>query len=225
MALLLAGCDDVPLLGGVSEADANRALAALDHAGIAAHKTAAGSAWSLAVARDDTARAVQVLAAEALPRADDPGVAETYANGGMLRGVEEEALRAEHARAGEIARTLRALDGVLDARVHLALPSSSDPSDAPRPRASVLLRRGGAVDEAAVRSLVAGAVSGLRADDVVLVVQPRAAVPPAPALATLGPFVVARRSLGALRATLAVMAALGAALVAAVLHARRRSAG
>ncbi len=192
-----------------AEAEANRAVAVLDHAGVAATKTGAAGSWTVTVGRDDVARSVALLSDEALPGRAAPGVAETYAGGGLLRGVAEDALRAEHARAGELARTLMALDGVIDARVHVATPERdalSGDDDRARPRASVLLRTRGEVDTAAVQRLVAGGVEGLRADDVTVVVTRRRAAGTAGAvLATVGPFAVARGSAGALRATLVGM--------------------
>lgn len=218
LGVLLAGCEEVPLLTGAAEGEANRAVAALDRAGVAAHKSGAAGQWTVSVARDDVARAVTSLGDESLPRREAPGVAETYASSGLLRGVAEEALRAEHARAGEIARTLGALGGVVEARVHVAAPESdalSGDDGGARPRASVLLRcNSGEVDTATVQRLVAGAVAGLRPDDVAVVVtraRPRAERAGA-VLATVGPFAVARSSAAGLRATLAGLIAAVAAM-------------
>jgi len=232
LGVLLAGCEEVPLWTGAAEGEANRAVAALDRAGVAAHKSGASGQWTVSVARDDVARAVTTLGDESLPRREAQGVAETYAGGGLLRGVAEEALRAEHARAGEIARTLMALDGVLDARVHVAAPEGdalSGDEARVRPRASVLLRCSEEVDPAAVQRLVAGAVAGLRPEDVAVVrTRARRAGPGATAvLATVGPFAVARSSAAELRGTLAGLVGLIVAMSAWVVRSewRKRSLG
>jgi type III secretion protein J len=232
VAVLLAGCEEVPLLTNAAEGEANRAVAALDRAGVAAHKSGAAAQWTVSVARDDVARAVATLGDESLPRREAPGVAETYASSGLLRGVAEEALRAEHARAGEVARTLGALDGVVEARVHVATPEAdalSGDESAARPRASVLLRCSGEVDVPSVQRLVAGAVAGLRPDDVAVVVtRVRAPGRRAAVLATVGPFAVARSSAAALRATLAGLIAAVAAMAGWLVWMewrRRRPAG
>ena len=92
--------------------------------------------------------------------------------------------RAAQATAGELARSIESLDGVLDARVHLARPDPDPAGEAPRrATASVLVRhRAGPppVSVAQVQSLVAHAVEGLRADDVAVVLVargPRTAAP------------------------------------------------
>jgi type III secretion protein J len=120
-----------------------------------------------------------------------------------------------HALAGELSRTVEAIDGVVAARVHLALPPQ-DPlrsGPGPAPRAAVLVK---ALPGARARiepfapglqALVAGAVEGLDPAAVSVVVaeaQPiAAAAPPAPS----------RRR--ALLAGLAGVALLGAAVAAA----------
>lgn len=220
--LLLAGCEEVSLVSATAEGEANRAMVTLDRAGVAAHKTGAAGQWTVSVARDDVARAVTSLADESLPRREVAGVAETYVGSGLLRGVAEEALRAEHARAGEIARTLGALDGVVDARVHVATPETdalSGDEGGARARAAVLLRCSADVDVAAVQRLVAGAVAGLRADDVTVVLtRRRATAQRAAVLATVGPFAVARASAAGLRATIAGLVGLIIALSAWVVR-------
>src|SRR6185436_18217123 len=87
---------------------------------------------------------------------------------------------AEHARVvtgtgDELERSLRGLDGVLSARVHLGVPAH-DPlaleEKAPVATASVLIRHRGATPPIAageVQRLVSGAVSGLAPDQVSVV--------------------------------------------------------
>jgi flagellar M-ring protein FliF len=73
---------------------------------------------------------------------------------------------------GELARTISTLDGVKSARVHIVLPErESFARDTPKPTASVAVTMFGPMRLAArqamaVRLLVAGAVPGLRQDDV-----------------------------------------------------------
>src|ERR1700753_2758782 len=73
-----------------------------------------------------------------------------------------------HLRAleGELARTIRSIDRIQDARVHLVLPDRPLFSrDAPEPSASIVLRVRGALEQQqvrAVRHLVASAVTGLK---------------------------------------------------------------
>jgi type III secretion protein J len=115
-----------------------------------------------------------------------------------------------HALGGELARSVEAIDGVVEARVHVGLPQPDPlrPGDRPPPRAAVLVKcRAAACPavrqlEAGIRSLVAGAADGLDAGSVSVVIAPAAeAAPPAPAPA---------RRHSAVLVGLAAAAALGA---------------
>ena len=74
---------------------------------------------------------------------------------------------------GELARTIRAIDRVQDARVHLVLPEQPlFTREAPQPSASIVLRvRGGLEPQQirAIRHLVASAVNGLKPQRVSIV--------------------------------------------------------
>jgi flagellar M-ring protein FliF len=74
---------------------------------------------------------------------------------------------------GELARTIRAIDRIQDARVHLVLPERPLFSrEAPQPSASIVLRVRGALEPQqirAIRHLVASAVNGLKPQRVSIV--------------------------------------------------------
>jgi type III secretion protein J len=199
------GCE-ADLERGLDETQANAIVVALDAHGIGATKEAeagGGDAptFVVRVAPDDVAPALAVMRAEGLPQHSDPGIAEVFGEGGLVPTATEERARWTAALAGELAQSIERIDGVLDARVHLALPRAEGLTlDAPRPRAraSVLVRHRGDVapyDELSIRRLVAGAVQDLEPDDVAVVGVPS---PPAAAaerqLGRVGPFWVARSS-------------------------------
>jgi type III secretion protein J len=236
---VLAACAQVPVMQGVAESEANRAVAALDQAGIAAHKEAdegagtGGPQFRVNVGAAEVARSVTVLHGHGLPRREEPGFAESYgAQPSLVQSASEERARSAQSIAGELARTLESVDGVLDARVHVSMVSAEDrPLDgheAPRPTASVLLRYTGSrppVDESAVRRIVAGSIVTMRPDDVTVVTVGRP--PPAPGEARLdyvGPIAVARGSAPTLRAVLAGSIAVNVVLAGglALMALRRR---
>jgi type III secretion protein J len=91
-----------------------------------------------------------------------------------------------HALAGELARSVEAVDGVVAARVHVGLrqPDPLRPGDRGAPRASVLVKcRAGACPgiralEPGLRAMIAGAVEGLEPAAVALVIAEAAESPP-----------------------------------------------
>jgi type III secretion protein J len=230
--VVASACAEVPVVQGVPEPEANRVIATLDQVGVAARKEAdeasgsGPSTYRVSVGPDEVARAVTVLNAHALPRREEPGFAEAFGQASLVQTASEEHARAAQAIAGELARTIESIDGVLDARVHLALaPESALQLEGTPPAhssASVLVRYAGArapYDDDGLRRLVAGAVAGMRTDDVAVVGLARP-LPPAASEARLtwvGPIAVARGSAAALRALLAGSVAINAALATLVL--------
>jgi type III secretion protein J len=180
LVIALAGCGREELFHRLDEPQANEVLVALDEGGIAARKEredGSDGGWTVSVASPDAAPAHRLLAARDLPRERPPGFGEVFAKASMVpTPVEEHALYL-HALAGELARSVEAIDGVVGARVHLGLaqPDPLRPGER-APRAAVLVRcRPAACGtvrglEAGVRSLVAGAADGLRPDAVAVVI-------------------------------------------------------
>jgi type III secretion protein J len=225
---------------GAPEREANRAVAALDQAGVAARKEADESAgngpaaFRVVVGADEVARSVTVLHSYGLPQRDELGFAESYGAPSLVQTSSEERARSAQSISGELARTIESIDGVLDARVHVSLPALEDrPLDdreGPHPTASVLLRYTGAhapIDEPALKRLVAGSVVGMRPDDVnvVAISRPLPTTSAEARLSFVGPIAVARGSAQTLRAVLAAAiglnVVLAAGLIVTVLRRRR----
>jgi type III secretory pathway lipoprotein EscJ len=186
--------------------------------------------WRVEVARDDASSAAAVLAAESLPPVASPGVLDTLAQGSIVPSRLSEQAKLTVGIAGELERSLRALDGVVSVRVHLAVPprDALEPTEQLQaPSASVLLRHRGPTPPLApseIQRLVAGAVPGLALRDIAVV---SASVPalarlPEKELARFGPVTVTRASMSALRWTVGAALLLNFALLSALLALRAR---
>jgi type III secretion protein J len=165
------------------------------------------------------------MQSEGLPPPESPGVLEALGKPGLVPSRTSEHAKLIAGTAGELERSLRAVDGVLSARVHLAVPVrdawSPTGGGGESPTAAVLLRHRGAqspLSTDAIRRLVAGAVPGLSAERVSVVATPVAsAVTDPPALSHFGPLAVTRSSLMPLRVLVGVAAGLNLLLVVVVL--------
>ena len=165
---LVAGCSRSPLYSDLTETQANEVQAALLVAGIDARKAAMVKTkdWSIEVDRTDIPHAMSVLTAAGLPRQPLRTLGEVFPKDGFVSSPLEERARYVFALSQEIEQTLLQLDGVVDARVHIAMPESNVFDDKP-PSASasvVIIEQPGARLEARetdIKAIVTDGVEGL----------------------------------------------------------------
>jgi type III secretion protein J len=235
--LNLSGCQ-AELATGLPDDQASALVVALDQAGIAASRETDGASdppsYHVDVAPDDVADALAVMRAEGLPREVPAGLGETFGEGSLVPTPTEERARLTAALAGELSRSIEEIEGVLVARVHLALPETETlalDAPPPEPRASVMIRYRGDVapyDESAVRRLVAGAIDHMSEGNVAIV---GVGSPPRPELerrlSHIGPIAVTRGSATMLKLILGgslLFNVLIAGVLGFVLVQRRRKA-
>jgi type III secretion protein J len=236
----VTGCS-VDIIHDVNESEANSVLAALHARGIAAQKTRSAEgrepSYVISVPRSDAMTAWQVLRTENLPRPRQEGLGDVFGEPGLVPTATQERALMHHALSGELSRTLQAVEGVIEARVHVVLPERDPlaPADAPAPspKAAVLLRAHPqpALDRKQVQELVAGSVRDLKPEAVAVVVvtakpprpAPSSTAKAPPALARVGPFRVDPSSRSLLLVTLTGALALLVVLGSAVLLVLRRN--
>ncbi len=182
-ALLVSACD-VPVQYALDEAAANEVVTALERANIAAAKAreeGGGNEPTFMVTvtnREDVRRAIELLRNQGLPRIKRSGLAETYGQPSLVPSATEERARFVRALGNDIERTLETIDGVVSARVHLVPPETDPLSPDAKARveaqAGVLIKmRFGyefPLSGPDIQKLVAGAVGGLKPQNVSVVV-------------------------------------------------------
>ena len=147
---------------------------ALDAAGIKYEVKGDGS--TVMVQRDKVASARLMLAGKGLPTASSVGY-EIFDNQSALGQTDfVQQLNMKRATEGELARTIRSLDGVTSARVHLVMPKRQLFEDeADQPSASVTIGIGAREPSAdqvrSVQNLIAGAVPNMKPDRVTVIDQ------------------------------------------------------
>lgn len=130
---------------------------------------------SISVPTDSKNRARMLLAERGLPRSSTAGY-ELFDHVGSL-GLTSFMQQITRVRAleGEIARTIEAIDGITDARVHIVMAERGNfRTGEQKPTASVVIRAGGDVAQHAaspIRHLVAASVPGLSIDNVTVLDQ------------------------------------------------------
>lgn len=160
------------LFSGLSDADKAAAAEALQQGNISHNVDP--QTGTLTVAEDDYYKARMLLAAQNLPKTSPGGYAILdQLPMGVSRAVEGERLR--QARESELARSIQEIEGVTEARVHLAMPENTVfVRDSAAPSASVIVRlaSGHTLADLQVRSiinLVASSVPGMKPDAVTIV--------------------------------------------------------
>jgi flagellar M-ring protein FliF len=154
--------------------EASSITQALDQAGI--KYEAKGDGTTIMVPRDKVASTRLMLSGKGLPTSGSVGY-EIFDNSNALGQTDfVQNLNRQRALEGELARTIRSLQGVTFARVQLVLPKRQLFEDeAEQPSASVVIGVAGrepAADQVrALQNLVAGAVPNLKPDRVTIVDQ------------------------------------------------------
>ena len=161
------------LMSGVQPADTAKVTTALDGAGIAYELQNNGTA--IAVQKGSTAQARVALASAGVDTSStsQPGFEDLMAKQKLGTSDFQQKVTYQRALEGEIAKTIDGVAGSGGARVQLSLPGDQLFADEEKPAtASVLLGSGSEnIEPAQVRgiaSLVAGAVEGLKKDEVTI---------------------------------------------------------
>ena len=224
-SLALAGCGDETLYSGLTERQANTMVALLHKVGVPASKSrGTDGSYAVGTPAKHFGFAVETLQANGLPADHYDSLGDVFAKDGLVSSPLEERARLNHALSQEIARTISSIDGVVLARVHLAVPEHDQlAEEAPPSSASVFVKHRADVDLtdsiSRIKALVVNGIENLPYDNVTvaLFAARRGTVPverPAPLeenLAIVGPpsgpggWTSRERELG--------MALLGAALL------------
>jgi len=173
LVLALAGCKNA-LYSGLNEAEANEIVAALAAGNIDARKEKVeGADWQVQVDEDRMGAALALLNAQGLPHERYASMGDMFQKQGLVSTPAEERMRYIYAVSQELSQTLRSIDGVVSARVHVVIPSNDPMSDKIRPSsAAVFIKHRPDVDlrllAPAVKDLVAHSIEGLTADQVSL---------------------------------------------------------
>lgn len=211
LLLMLAACGRAELYSKLSEGQANEMIAVLQASGIEAAKSENGEAgWTVTTAEGDFAKAVQVLHAQGYPRDDFASLGTVFKKEGFVSSPTEERARLVYGLSQELSHTISEIDGVVQARVHLALPEDQPLADTQQPAsASVFIKyRPGADIESQVgkvKALLVNSVEGLKYENVSVETFPAQPLPTQPP-GSGGAVVLA--SLGAIAVPLMVLLGL-----------------
>jgi type III secretion protein J len=171
LLLFLAGCQEI-LFGQLSEHDANEVLAVLADARIdATKKHVKDNTWRVEVDKSAFSSAVAVLRSAGVPNTQFSGLQETFKKQGLGSSPVEERARLMHAVAQELEKSIKVVDCVVNARVHINIPTPDRYGSEPvKSSVSILVKHRPGCDVAflpeQVRTLATNAVENTAADAV-----------------------------------------------------------
>lgn len=183
-ALALAACGGRDVYADVAEEEANAMVAALLEAGIDADKVAGEKgAFTVQVASGDFAEAVGVLRDNGLPREKYESLGTVFKKEGFSSSTLSEKARLTYGLSQELEHTVSTYDGVVAARVHLAMPDTDPLTGTANPSsASVFVKYRPGFDlrsqTAAIKALVTNSIEGLTYDNVSVVMVEAKSAPP-----------------------------------------------
>ncbi|MES2934009.1 MAG: type III secretion inner membrane ring lipoprotein SctJ [Pseudomonadota bacterium] len=171
MVCVLAGCKE-QLYSNLSEKEANEIVGALLDKGIEADKAAGEEkTWTVMIEHVDFARAAAVLRQSNFPREPTSGLGDVFKKQGLISSPTEERARLIYALSEEMAATLSRIDGVVLARVHVALLSPDSITGQQRPASvSVFIKHRIDIDMQRfvprIKTLVVNGIEGANYDNV-----------------------------------------------------------
>lgn len=189
--MLLSGCK-VGLYSDLDETQANEMLAALSEQGIPAAKERLGDkGWQVQVDQGDVGASLEALRQRGLPQEKLATMGDVFQRQGLVSTPAEERIRYIFALSQELSQTLRQIDGVMAARVHVVIPANDPLSDKFHPSsAAVFIKHSPDVDlrllTPAVKDMVAHSIEGLSHAQVSLTLSPARRAAEAPAGAAHG---------------------------------------
>jgi type III secretion protein J len=218
LATLLAGCQ-VALYSNLTETEANQIVAALSADEIGATKERVdGGQWQVSVDEGRLARALDLLRAQGLPQERFSSLGDVFQKQGLVSTPAEERMRYIHAVSQELSQTLRTIDGVVAARVHVVVPANDPLADKLRPSsAAVFIKHRPDTDlrllGPAVKDMVAHSIEGLTHEQVSLSLFEARRAPPAaePTAAAPGPQPLLTQRVVIVLTVLLVLAAISVA--------------
>jgi type III secretion protein J len=210
LALVLAGCESQVLFSNLTESEANEIVAVLYSSELPVEKVgdSKGNQYQVFTDKASFSRAVAVLQTHGLPRERFESVGDVFQKDGFVSSPLEERARLNYAISQELARTISNIDGVIMARVHLAVPKKAHLAESVEPSsASVFVKHRSDMDLSSsigkIKSLIVTGMGNLPYDNVTVALFP-ADPPPLPAYPPATP--VKQASMGDINPS-AVMAA------------------
>jgi type III secretion protein J len=167
--VLISGCSS-RLVSGIGEPEANEIVSVLNRAGLDANKKSPdGKTYEVNVSRSELTQSLQVLRSVGLPKERTTKLPDYIKKEGLVSTPIEERARLMYAIGRDLSHTLEQIDGVIQARVHVVVPTTDILGEKARPSSvSVFIRHRPGMDTVQfipkVKQLILNGVEALTYD-------------------------------------------------------------
>lgn len=180
--LALVGCKS-ELYSSLPEQEANEMLALLLKNNIPSEKFQIKEDFGLRVESRDIERAILVLQNSGFPKRHFMGVEDVFPPGSMISSTLEQQARLNYVMTQDLSRTISQIDGVMEARVHIAFAPTDNQRTGKPPKnsAAVFIKYDPDYDLTSlmpqIRNLVANSITEVSYADVAVVLVPSMPTP------------------------------------------------
>jgi len=181
LLLLLTGCR-TELLANLSQRQANETIALLQRHGIEAQKKDMGKGrFKVDVGKRDFAEAVSLLERHQLPTKDNVSIADLFPTDSLVNSPAAERARLISGLEQRLEQTLRSIERILSARVHVSYPMNERSEASREMHVSVLVNYDGPLNDAILiqrlKQLIKNSFDALSYDNISIVVFQASAAP------------------------------------------------
>jgi len=172
--LVFTACGKVDLYSDLPEQEVNEMLAVLLSEGIKSSKfSGKDKTYGIKVGSSQVEQSILLLKSKGYPKRIYSGLSDIFAKSGVVSSTFEQEARYTYALTQELAETLSQIDGVIAARVHVALGEQSVGKPSHKAAASAFVKYDPSFDVEAlkpqIKDLIANSVAGLNYDDIAVV--------------------------------------------------------
>lgn len=212
--IFLSGCNDQKVLDNLTQEQANQVLTVLQQHNIAAQKNGnLKSGYAVTVGNAETTAALSIINQYQLPWAADVQIGNAFPDSSLVSSPGAEQARVRSLQEQRLEQSLRIIDQVVNARVHMSYPYNANDISGRKSvsHIGILISYKGEIDEnlfiSKIKSLIKNSIDDIRYEDISVVLFP------APVIQYVAPLQVTKTVSGlwiGLAAGLALLIAGGA---------------
>lgn len=174
--ILISGCNDEKILDNLTQEQANQVLTILQQHNISAHKNGnLKSGYAVTVNSLENTAALSIISQYQLPRAADVQIAYAFPDSSLVSSPSAEQARVRSLQEQRLEQSLRIIDQVVNARVHISYPYNANDMTGKKStnHIGILISYSGEIDKnifiSQIKNLIKNSIDDIRYEDISVV--------------------------------------------------------